>query len=60
MPWSDLTKWREGEGLFLLYGSDLIFYVLPKRAFQDAAAVDAFRDLLSAKIASPSLPQAAF
>lgn len=60
VPWGDLVKWREGDQIFLIYPSNLMFYVFPKRAFQDAAAVDAFRQLLRAKIASPPRPEAAF
>lgn len=32
-PWSDFIKWQEHGRLFLLYHSDLLFHMVPKRAF---------------------------
>lgn len=60
VPWADLVKWREGEEVFLLYPSNLTFYVFPKRVFANDAAVDAFRQLLQRKIAMPTKPEATF
>ena len=48
--WSDLVRWKENEQLFLLYISDAMFHILPKRAFPDAEAVSSFRELLRARI----------
>ncbi|MGD0866682.1 MAG: YcxB family protein [Rhizomicrobium sp.] len=50
LPWSHLLKWREGKRLFLLYLSDVMFYIVPKRAFPDEAAIDEFREVLRSKI----------
>lgn len=50
LPWSGFPRWREGDDMFLLYSTRRIFHVIPKRAFADAAAIDAFRELLRARI----------
>jgi hypothetical protein len=41
-PWTDYLKWRENEHMFLLYHSDLMFQMLPKRAFRDAELLKSF------------------
>ncbi len=60
VPWTHLLKWRESEQIFIVYPSVAAFYVFPKRAFQDRAAIDAFRQLLQEKIAAKPKPEAAF
>jgi YcxB-like protein len=60
VPWADLVKWREGDDVFLLYPSNVMFYIFPKRAFQDVAAIDAFRALLKAKVAATAKSETAF
>lgn len=45
-PWSDYTKWRENQQMFLLYHSDVMFQMVPKRAFPDDTSVDEFRRAL--------------
>ena len=38
-PWSDLAKWRESSGCFLLYQSDAVYHAAPKRSLsQDQAS----------------------
>jgi hypothetical protein len=44
--WSDYIKWRENERVFLLYLSDVMFQMLPKRAFADGERLRAFVDAL--------------
>jgi hypothetical protein len=51
-PWSDYRKWRESKGLFLLYLSDRLFHLLPKRAFANEDAVATFRGVLRERIAA--------
>lgn len=34
-PWTDYVKWRENERMLLLYHSDALFQMLPKRAFSN-------------------------
>jgi YcxB-like protein len=50
IPWADYLKWRENERLFLLYQSDVLFNVLPKRIFAHGSDLDAFRTILLANI----------
>lgn len=49
-PWSDYLKWKEGGSLFLLYLSDSMFQMVPKRLFTSPADVDAFRRMLKEKV----------
>ena len=47
IKWSALVRWKEGERSFVIYpGGGFI----PKRFFQSRADVDAFRELLQAKV----------
>ncbi|WP_162932529.1 YcxB family protein [Solimonas sp. K1W22B-7] len=46
VPWSDLVKWKFGNGLFLLYPNDTIFYIVPVRLFSSAVQVEQFKELL--------------
>jgi len=45
-PWSHLHKWKEGKSLFLLYFSDSLFCIVPKRCFAHPGDVVSFRSLL--------------
>lgn len=47
-PWRDYVKYRESETLFLLYHSDIMFNMVPKRLFVDPAQAKEFRSHLSA------------
>ena len=49
-PWSDFLKWKEGGSLFLLYISDDIFQIVPKRFFSSEADISEFRGMLAAKV----------
>jgi hypothetical protein len=44
-PWKNFSKWKESKELFLLYHSDVMFTILPKR-FTDSAQIEAIRDNL--------------
>jgi len=48
--WGDFVKWKEGRSVFLLYISDQMFQVVPKHFFPSADEVDAFRNLVTAKV----------
>jgi hypothetical protein len=50
-PWSDYLKWKEGKSAFLLYMSDGMYQVLPKRFFSSPDEVDAFREMVREKVA---------
>jgi len=49
-PWSDYTKWKENEHLFLLYVSDPVYHMIPKRLFNDSDDVSQLRQILSASV----------
>ena len=46
-PWSEFHKWVEGPEQFLLYYSDLMFNLIPKRFVSEQPA---FRELLAVRI----------
>jgi hypothetical protein len=50
MKWSVFLKYVETPTLFLLYSSKFSFYMVPKRAFADAAQLAEFAALLSQHI----------
>jgi hypothetical protein len=41
--WSDFVRWKENDRLFLLYLSDVMFYMIPKRAFSSQSQLGEFR-----------------
>lgn len=45
-PWSNYTRWRENKDVFNLYHSDLIFQIVPKRAFLSSESELEFRAFL--------------
>jgi hypothetical protein len=47
MPWSHFVKWKEGGTLFLLYHSDVLFNLVPKRFFQNDTQLNEFRSFLN-------------
>jgi hypothetical protein len=50
MLWEHLVSFREGPDVFIVMPTSQIFYMIPKRAFNGAAEVDRFRDLLRKRI----------
>ncbi|HEX9347446.1 MAG TPA: YcxB family protein, partial [Gemmatimonadales bacterium] len=53
LPWNHLIRWKEGPALFVVYQSDLIFNIVPKRCFAEPDQVDAFRSLLTERLGPP-------
>ena len=49
-PWTDYLKWKEGKTLFLVYLSDNLYQVIPKRFFASESDLNAFREVLSQEI----------
>jgi len=49
-PWSDYLRWKEGKSVFLLYLSDHLFQIVPKRFFATREDIDAFRSVISQSI----------
>ncbi len=46
LPWMALRKWKESRHLFLIYRSDSLFHLVPKRLFASSEQIEAFRMLL--------------
>jgi YcxB-like protein len=49
-PWANFLRYRENDDLFLLYHSDVMFELLPKRWFADDTALNAFRTEVARRI----------
>jgi hypothetical protein len=49
-PWDDFLKWKEGKNIFLLYISDHMFHMVPKRFFANHEDIDSFRDVVRRSI----------
>ena len=47
VKWSDFSKYRENEKLFLLYFSDVMFNIIPKTAFNSKEQLEDFKSNLS-------------
>jgi hypothetical protein len=45
-PWGNFTKWKENSSLLLLYHSDMMFSVLPKRCFPEADQAETIKSYL--------------
>jgi len=50
--WRDFMRWREDERLFVLNLSDVMFLMVPKRAFPEEQSLHVFRDALKSHVAS--------
>jgi hypothetical protein len=48
--WSDFVRWKEDDRLFLVYLSDIAFYMVPKRAFPASSEVQGFRNKLASGV----------
>lgn len=59
LPWTDVHKWRESKRLFLIYQSDALFHLLPKRCFESEAEQKGLRELLLAQVGPPNVARKA-
>ena len=50
LPWDHLHKWRESKVAFVLYHSDALFNILPKRFFGSPVDESAFREILKRSV----------
>ena len=50
LAWRDFVKWKENKRLIVLYTSDVMMHIFPRRCFADQAAWDAFRQIVSSNI----------
>ena len=58
--WSAFPRYAEGRNLFILLVSQVGFHMVPKRAFADAAQLDAFRALLARHVPGPGAAPTGF
>jgi hypothetical protein len=49
-PWDDFHKWKANNKTILVYHSDVIFHMFPRRWFASDAEFQSFQDLLSKTI----------
>jgi hypothetical protein len=49
-PWAEFHKTRELAGLFLVFFSDVMFVIIPKRAFRDEATLRDFRECMQTHV----------
>ena len=50
LPWDYFIKWKEGKKLFVIYHSDVMFRMFPKRCFTSPEEMTQFRQLLQTKL----------
>jgi YcxB-like protein len=51
-PWTDYLRWKEGKDVILIYMSDDLYQMMPKRFFASDADMQAFREYLSQRVKS--------
>jgi len=50
LTWGYFVKWKEGKNLFMMYQSDVLYHMVPKRCFASPEEMTQFRQLLQAKL----------
>ncbi len=50
LPWDYFHKWISADDMVLLFESDVLMHVVPRRAFPSEAGWQAFRDLVTRKL----------
>jgi hypothetical protein len=50
LTWRDFLKWKESKRLIVLYTSDVMMIIFPRRCFPDQATWDAFRRIVSTNV----------
>ena len=45
-PWKNFTKWKENEELLLLYISDIMFVIIPKRLIPDPKQLEMIKSFI--------------
>ena len=48
--WSELLKWKKNQNLVLLYPAKNIFYMIPRRFFDNTEQFESFLTLVGAKL----------
>lgn len=50
LPWNHFIQWRENDNLFVLYQSDTMIRIMPKRCFASPQQIIEFHHLLEKKL----------
>jgi len=50
LTWDYFVKWKEGKNLFMMYQSDVLYHMVPKRCFASPEEMTQFRQLLETKL----------
>ena len=45
-PWTHFIKWKENKEVIMLYHSDVLFNMIPKRFFTDSQQIETFKSFL--------------
>jgi hypothetical protein len=45
-PWTYFTKWKENKELIMIYHSDVLFNIVPKRFFAEAQQIETLKSFL--------------
>jgi hypothetical protein len=45
-PWKNFIKWKENSELIMLYHSDVMYSIIPKRIFPDSQQIETFKSYL--------------
>ena len=56
IDWPDLIKWKEGDGVILLYLTDQLYIVIPRRCFPNEETYASFRSALQAHVSGEAKP----
>jgi hypothetical protein len=54
MPWGNFAKWKEDSELLMLYHSDVMYNIIPKRFFSDPQQIEIIRSFLEKNKVSKS------
>ena len=49
-PWQEFRKWKENDSMLLLFHSDVLYQMIPKRAFANPAELETFRGIVAGKV----------
>jgi YcxB-like protein len=54
IPWSHLIRWKESAAMFVVYQSDIVFNMIPKRCLAQPEDVEALRNTLTERLGPPA------
>lgn len=57
LPWENIYRWRESRTVFVIYQSDALLHLIPKRCFDSPQAQNDFRVLLLRQVGPVGKPR---